>query len=129
MNNLIVKEKNHSYYFLGTDRNNNDYYLEDISLKSNNYYINHIKEHFDDYDFWIDDKNLVLTKNKNVDWFISLKNYYLSKEDKRKIYELCNTMQVLVNFANTTSCGYSGFESIEEEKKQLLEIEYSKKTN
>ena len=118
MNNLIIKQKYHNYYFLGTDKNNNNYYLEDISLKSDNhYYINHIQEYFE----------IVLTKNKDIDWFVSLKNYYLSREDKRKIYELCNTIQVLANFVSTTYCGYSGFESIEEEKRQLFKITYSKR--
>ena len=128
MNNLIIKQKYHNYYFLGTDKNNNNYYLEDISLKSDNYYyINHIQEYFEIVDSLFDDNHFVLTKNKDIDWFVSLKNYYLSREDKRKIYELCNTMQVLENFVSTTYCGYSGFESLEEEKRQLFKITYSKR--
>ena len=125
MNNLIIKQKYHNYYFLGTDKNNYNYYLEDILLNGHYCETNHIKEHFEIVNFWFDDNHFVLTKNKDIDWFISLKNQYLSKEDKFKIYELCNTIQILVNFIETTHFGYSGITRIEEEKKQLLEINYS----
>lgn len=68
MNNLIIKQKYHNYYFLGTDKNNNNYYLEDISLKSDNYYyINHIQEYFEIVDSLFDDNHFVLTKNKDID--------------------------------------------------------------
>lgn len=128
MNNLMIKQKYHNYYFLGTDNNNNNYYLEDISLKSDNhYYINHIQEYFEIIDSLFDNNHFVLTKNKDIDWLVSLKNYYLSREDRRKIYELCNTIQVLANFVNITYCGYSGFEILEEEKRQLFRITYSKR--
>lgn len=66
MNNLIIKQKYHNYYFLGTD-NNNNYYLEDISLKSDNhYYINHIQEYFEIIDSLFDNNHFVLTKNKLI---------------------------------------------------------------
>lgn len=129
MNNLIIKQKYHNYYFLGTDKNNDNYYLEDILSNGHYYETNNIKEYFDIVNFFMSDNHFVLTKNKDIDWFISLKNNYLSNEDKFKIYELCNTIQALVDFTRITYSGYSGISRIEEEKKQLLEIEYSKKTN
>lgn len=127
MNNLIIKQKYHNYYFLGTDKNNYNYYLEDILLNGHYCETNHIKEHFDIVNFWLDDNHFVLTKNKDIDWFFSLENQYLSDSDKFKIYELCNTIQVLANFISTISCGYSGITRIEEEKEQLLGTKYPKK--
>lgn len=127
MNNLILKQKYHNYYFLGTDNNNYNYYLEDILSNGHYYETNHIKEQFDIDNFWFDDNHFILTKNKDIDWFISLKNYYLSREDKYKIYELCYTIQILANFVSTIYRGYSGITRIEEEKEHLFEIEHSKK--
>lgn len=62
MNNLIIKQKYHNYYFLGTDKNNYNYYLENILLNGHYCETNNIKEHFDIVNFWLDDNHFVLTK-------------------------------------------------------------------